>query len=354
MVMKTKKLLIIGFLLVSLISVLLWLFGLRIEHVRILILFFSEPAKLSTEERAELHTWLKENAIGLNSVEAGSGFEDMQPLKAMIGEARIVALGEAAHLNRDFYKVKHRMVEFLVNEMGFTVFAIEATFAGALELNDYILSGDGNPKKALGALVYLAWNTEAILDMVNWMREYNSTHEKKVKFYGFDNKPATGSAKAVYNYLRKTNGTKDYDEILSVMMNLWTARQLNSGPKEEIFNAMEEIKSLISYMENQQRIHDHKEWSLAVQHTRVLLQHLEFYTVIPNVSKASDLRDKSMAQNVRWVMDHEDGAKMILWAANVHVSAMPGSGCMGDHLRRTYGDDMVVIGLLTNRKFSES
>ncbi len=354
MVMKTKKLLIIGFLLVSLISVLLWLFGLRIEHVRILILFFSEPPKLSTEERTELHAWLKENAVHLNTVEAGSGFEDMQPLKAMIGEARIVALGEAAHLNRDFYKVKHRMVEFLVNEMGFTVFAIEATFAGALELNDYILGGDGNPKKALGALVYLAWNTEAILDMVNWMREYNSTHEKKVKFYGFDNKPATGSAKAVYNYLRKTNGTKDYDEILSIMMNLWTARQLNSGPKEEIFNAMEEIKSLISYMENQQRIHDHKEWSLAVQHTRVLLQHLEFYTVIPNVSKASDLRDKSMAQNVRWVMDHEDGAKMILWAANVHVSAMPGSGCMGDHLRRIYGDDMVVIGLLSNRKFSES
>lgn len=65
----------------------------------------------------------------------------MQPLKGMIGDARIVALGEAAHMNRDFYRVKHRMVEFLVNEMDFTVFAIEATFAGALELNDYILTG---------------------------------------------------------------------------------------------------------------------------------------------------------------------------------------------------------------------
>jgi hypothetical protein len=31
--------------------------------------------------------------------------------------------------------------EFRANEMDFTVFAIEATFAGALELNDYILTG---------------------------------------------------------------------------------------------------------------------------------------------------------------------------------------------------------------------
>ena len=364
MVMKTKKLLIIGFLLVSLISVLLWIFGWRIEHFRILILFFSEPLKLSAEETTELHTWLKENAVHLNSIEAGSGFDDMQPLKAIIGDARIVALGEAAHLNRDFSRVKHRIVEFLVNEMDFTVFAIEATFAGALELNDYILTGNGDPKRALGALVYPAWTTEAILDMVNWMREYNATHEKKVKFYGFDNKPATGSAKALYNYLRKTNGTRDYDQVLSVMMNTWTANQLNKGPKEEIRRVTEKIKSLIAHLENQQPattqqtpsaqvIQDQKEWSLSVQHARVLLQHVKFYGA-PSISKASYLRDKSMARNARWIVDYEDGTKTILWAANVHVMAIFGSGCMGDYLRRTYGDDMVVVGLLSNRKFSES
>lgn len=115
--MKTKRLLITGLLLVGLIFILIWLgiwhYGLSVKHVRGLALLLSGPPKLSTEQKAELHTWLKENTISLNSVEAGSGFEDMQPLKAMIGDARIVALGEASHLNRDFYKVKHRMVEFL-------------------------------------------------------------------------------------------------------------------------------------------------------------------------------------------------------------------------------------------------
>ncbi|HCO93291.1 MAG TPA: hypothetical protein DIU00_04955 [Phycisphaerales bacterium] len=360
--MKTrkKKLLITGVLLVSLILMLPWLLGMRTERVKFFIRTFSKPPMLSAEETAELHKWLREKSVHLKTVAADSGFNDMQPLKAIIGDARIVSLGEAAHLNRDFSRVKHRMVEFLVNEMDFTVFAIEATFAGALELNDYVLTGNGDPSRALGALVYPAWTTEAILDMVNWMREYNATHEKKVKFYGFDNKPATGSAKAVYNYLMKTNTTKDYDQMLSLMMNTWTANQLNKGPKEEIRTATENIKSLIKHLENQQPattqqtpsaqvIQDQKEWNLAVQHARVLLQHVKFYGA-PSISKATVLRDKNMAQNALWIVDYEDGAKMILWAANSHVMTTPGSGCMGDYLRRTFGKDMVVFGLLSNRK----
>ena len=52
---------------------------------------------------------------------------NMRPLKKVIGEARLVALGEATHGTREFFQLKHRMLEFLVSEMGFTVFGIEAT-----------------------------------------------------------------------------------------------------------------------------------------------------------------------------------------------------------------------------------
>jgi hypothetical protein len=53
-------------------------------------------------------------------------------------------------------------------------------------------------------------------------------------------------------------------------------------------------------------------------------------------------------------VEYEKGAKLILWAANAHISTMPFSGCMGDYLRQKYGEDMVVIGLLSNRGFTES
>jgi erythromycin esterase len=334
----------------------------RPGHVRALVyLLTHRPVELSAEQKTELHTWIKENAVHLNTVEAGSGFEDMQPLKDVIGDARIVALGELPHLTREFYQVKHRMVEFLVTEMDFTLFAIEGTFAGALELNDYILTGDGDAERALAALVYPAWVTEEVLAMVKWMREYNATHEKKVKFYGIDDKPAMGSAEAVYKYLKKTNGTSDYDEVLEVLKNPWTSGQLLSGPKAKIHSTAEEIGKLIAYLEtkrpaytrqspSEQEIEKQREWGLASQHARVLLQNLKFRG-LPSISAASNLRDIHMAENVRWIMDYEKGAKMILWAANPHINGAPGDG-MGSYLRRAYGDDIVIVGLLFNRRFS--
>jgi len=44
----------------------------------------------------------------------------------MIGDARIVALGEATHGTREFFLLKHRLVECPVAELEFSRFAIEA------------------------------------------------------------------------------------------------------------------------------------------------------------------------------------------------------------------------------------
>jgi erythromycin esterase len=358
MITKTKRVLCAGVLLLGLTATFLWLLGVRVGHVKFLLLSLSEPSPLSTEATAELHRWLRENAVHLQTVAAGSGFDDMQPLKAMVGDARIVALGEAAHMNRDFSRVKHRMIEFLVEEMDFRVVAIEATFAGALELNHYILTGDGTPEEALAALVYPAWRIEEVLDLVRWLRRYNATHEEEVRFCGFDNKPAARSATAVLDYLRATNGTRDYDQLLETLVRLCMAPRSWEGPNQELRDAVERIKSLIAHLESQrpisarssseQQMQAQRQWGLAVQHARVLLQNAESLSA-PSISRATDLRDQSMARNVKWLMDYEKGAKVILWAANCHVTTTPGSGAMGDYLRRTYGDDMVVFGLLCHR-----
>jgi erythromycin esterase len=338
----------------------MWRFGWRVGHVRELVYVLTHrPVELSVEQKGELHAWIKENAVHLKTVEAGTGFEDMQPLKDIIGDAQVVGLGEDPHLTREFYQVKHRIVEFLVTEMDFTVFAIEGTFAGALELNDYILTGEGDPERALAALIYPAWITEEVLAMVEWMREYNATHEKKVKFYGFDDKPARGSAKAVYDYLQKINGTKDYDELLLSIASPLTATQVIYNPKENSSIA-DKVESLIAYLENQkptatqqnpteQEIQDWKEWRLSVQYARVVQQNVKFLS--EPISVASHLRDKHMAENARWIKDHEDDAKIILWAANPHICGGPGN--MGGSLREMYGDDIVIIGLFYNRRFEK-
>src|SRR5215471_2254556 len=80
----------------------------------------------------ELASWLKANAIALGSVQPDAGFADMAPLKAHLLNARIVAMGEATHGTREFQQLKIRMFRFLVEQLGFTVFGIEANWPESL------------------------------------------------------------------------------------------------------------------------------------------------------------------------------------------------------------------------------
>ena len=88
---------------------------------------------LPAGDTAAVRAWIRNHAIALTTVEAGNGFADLQPLRQIVGDARIVALGEATHGTREFFQLKHRLLEFLVSEMDFNIFAIEASLPEAME-----------------------------------------------------------------------------------------------------------------------------------------------------------------------------------------------------------------------------
>ena len=77
---------------------------------------------------------------------AGNGFAELQPLKEIAGDAWVVGLAEATHGTAEFFKTKHRLVEFLAREMSFSIFSIEANMPEAFRMNDYVLTGRGDPK----------------------------------------------------------------------------------------------------------------------------------------------------------------------------------------------------------------
>src|SRR2546430_9872131 len=53
--------------------------------------------------------------------------DDLRQMESTIGNARIVAMGEATHGTREFFQLKHRMLEFLVEKKGFTVLDRKST-----------------------------------------------------------------------------------------------------------------------------------------------------------------------------------------------------------------------------------
>jgi len=159
--------------------------------------------------------WIRKNAIPLQTVEAGNGFNDMQPLKKVVGDARIVALGEATHGTREFFQLKHRMIEFLASQMGFTIFSIEANMPEAYRLNDFVLNGNGDPKQLLKGMYFWTWNTEEVLNMILWMREFNRSGKGRIEFTGFDMQTPTIAMDIVRTFV--TAHDRTYEATLNLI-----------------------------------------------------------------------------------------------------------------------------------------
>jgi erythromycin esterase len=78
----------------------------------------------------------------------------------------------------------------------------------------------------------------------------------------------------------------------------------------------------------------------AIQNARVVLECMQM--------RANQVtRDVSMAANVKWILDHSPGAKIVVWAHNGHI--MTGSGSMGGKLREMFGRQMVNFGFSFNQ-----
>jgi hypothetical protein len=94
-------------------------------------------------------------------------------LKDVLGGVRIVGLGEATHGTREFFRLKHRLLEFLVTEPGFTVLAMEASASAAPAVDADVRHGTGDGARALAGLGFWTWRTGEALAMLDWMRAYD-------------------------------------------------------------------------------------------------------------------------------------------------------------------------------------
>lgn len=140
----------------------------------------------------EIVEWLKDHAIEIQTVEPQEDQQDLGLLKNVIGTSQVVGLGEATHGNKEFSQMKHRLIKFLVTEMGFDTVAFECPEQQAKKIDDYIKTGDGSEDQILEGLGYEVWKTQEVLDLINWLRDFNSTSGRQVSFYGCDVNDQTG------------------------------------------------------------------------------------------------------------------------------------------------------------------
>lgn len=245
------------------------------------------PTPQPDDTEAAVIDWVKQHAVPLQTVEAGHGFDDLAPIRDMVGDARIVSLGESTHGTREIFQMKHRMLEYLVEEMGFTIFGIEASFPDCVAINDYVMHGRGDPEVALHGQGFWTWDTEEVLDLIKWMRAYNENpaHETQLKFYGYDMQVTTPALDVAIPYLRQFDeGRADaLAERLAPLRDPMLFRNHSTWQEEDraaITSAVEDL--LATFDEGQAamtNVTGVADWSMARQHAVIVSQFEEMLRV---------------------------------------------------------------------------
>lgn len=296
--------------------------------------------------------WLEEHAKSLKTAQPTVSFDDLKPLKDMVGSASIVGLGEAMHGAHEVFTMKHRIVNYLVCEKGFTNLVLEEGWDSALELDRYVLTGKGDPSQHLSPV----FNTKEILNLFKWIQQYNANpkHKSKVRIIGMDIQSVNEN---IYNniteYVKGINPDllSDLEEkikgLVPVTKDFNIFSSLSKENKEKYISDAMKISAFLE--ENKSNLDGKsKEFTWIKQHARIIEQFTVMAASFPdNPSDFYLKHDIAMYENARWTEEHL--GKTIVWGHNGHISKtnmipFVYPKVAGEHLAEHYGKRYVAIG----------
>ena len=290
-------------------------------------------------------SWIKQQALPLKTTDPQALLDDLQPLQQIVGSASIVGLGEATHGSHEFFTMKQRLLEFLVEKMGFTMFAMEGSWSAGEQINTYVLTGQGSARGAVGQFNFWTWNTQEVLDLVQWVRNYDADkgHVQKVRFAGFDcQNIETVTFDQVTQYLQTV------DPQSATRVTSWRARYQYVPHAEQVYELLKQHEAVYTAHSSSQT------FAQALQEARVIVQYaqLSLLSVNPkdphSLVQYAQLRDAFLAENIAWLHEHANGgSKLVLWAHNGHIETVKQDSYtrMGMYLRQRYRSQYLAIGM---------
>lgn len=305
-----------------------------------------------------VQSWITQHAISLKTVDPQGPLDDLQPLRQIVSNASIVGLGEATHGSHEFFTMKQRLLEFLVERMGFTMFAMEGSWSAGEQINHYVLTGQGDAGKVLQQFHFWIWNTQEVLNLLKWMRAYNadSHHLQKISFAGFDCQLIEANTyESVIQYLQSVDPQR-VATVAALYQGLRPDRAVKMYkyeaayqqlPQSTLQRYLTQARQVYDLLNQQQAAYEKRSspqaFALAVQEARVIVQHAQIYSVNPD--EAGGFRDEMMADNIAWLHERtQSGKKLVLWAHDGHI-ATNDQPAMGWYLREHYQSQYLPIGL---------
>ena len=287
--------------------------------------------RLTREEKQELRKYI----YPLRTVDPGEeGTSDLDVLKELIGESQVVALGENSHGSSEIYKMKERLIRYMAEYLGFDIFSIEADMPAAYQLNMFTQQGKGSSKQLIYNMGMWVWDTEEMLSLVNWMRDFNLSG-RKITYTGFDMQNINRSVEYLTLVFKDDKQSSQLlgsiQEALGNVLSYSSIGNPQIDPKiaAEVQRDLSQIKDRIntlSYDDNA------KEWLR--QNVTLIYQFLGQGPVV--------WRDRCMADNILWIRQQNPSSRIVIWAHNGHIEKS--SSMMGDFLDDSLKSDYTNFG----------
>ncbi|MDK3257911.1 erythromycin esterase family protein [Blastococcus capsensis] len=293
--------------------------------------------------------------------------DDLDPLLERIGDARVVAIGEASHGTHEYYAWRAALTRRLIEEKGFTVVAVEGDWPDCYRVDRSVRlrpGADEDPRDALDAFSRWPtwmWANDDVVDFCRWLRDRNAGRPEgdRVGFYGLDVYSLWDSMHALLDWLTE----HEPGHVDQAKRALACFEPFGEDGAEYAFAsrfaptsceqaAVDLLRSLCEQRGRAEAGIDADARFSAEQNAAVVVDAERYYrAMIRGSAESWNVRDEHMVDTLDRLLHHA-GPKAVLWEHNTHIGdaratdmADAGMTNVGQLLRERYGtEDVVLVG----------
>jgi erythromycin esterase-like protein len=302
---------------------------------------------------------------------------DYDALLDLIGDARLVLLGEASHGTHEFYRERATLTRRLIEEKGFVAVAVEADWPDAYRVNRWVrwVGEDRTPLDALDDFQRFPrwmWRNRDVLSFIEWLRRHNESRrpDERVGFYGLDLYSLFRSMEAVIGFLAQVDPEaarraryryscfEDFGEDAQAYGYAAEFGLDRSCEDQAVQQLLDLQRHAAELAQRDGRIPE-DELFYAEQNARLVKNAEQYYrTMFRGRISSWNLRDRHMAQTLEALIAHFERqgipSRLVVWEHNSHIgdaraTTMGDSGELnvGQLVRERFGDDSVLVGFST-------
>ncbi|GAA2264741.1 erythromycin esterase family protein [Actinomadura luteofluorescens] len=301
--------------------------------------------------------WINKVAHPLTTADPTAPLDDLRPLLGMLGQASVIGYGAGTRGAHELFTLQTRIARLLVEEGDFRVVALDQNWTLGIRLDEFVRTGKGDPRALLKNAEPFA-NTEEVLGLLEWMRDFNQGHpDQLVRLVCVSPHAVEQSA---------------YDEVVA---HVRVASPAHTQELEELYAELGPGEDVAAHVARFRSLPDRRAWvgrartahdlvarvtddAWTIQTARVISQFYELHDHDALLDDPLNMAyfERSFAENLAW-WHRCTGHKVLWWTSSSHAANGPGRAISfppaparalpnaGSILREDLGPGYTSIGL---------